>query len=500
MARVPDTLSAVALAYLSLPSFVFLLGWVEPAFGIPATLSVMLALVSVIRGMPAQKDSSSTGAVLLLGVLALVWGTLAGGSHFAYANKDWITRDAVYADLVLTAWPPSYGWHDGEALILRTAMGFFLPPALGAKLFGIEWAPTLLLLWTSLGAFLFLVLLPLPKRLGLGLLAMTLVAVLFSGMDVLGIVLTLGHAPMFPLPLEWWSKWTYSSLTAQLFWAPNHALALFIGSALFFRHRNEISVVSLAAIMLPLLLIWTPFAPIGLLPWFAWAVLRQEYGLRSLSKVTSPQWIAAIALTAIIGVLFTAPGVPADFSTTATPGGAWDTRDNTVMQVAMHYLQFVGCEFLILALVLYLLANTLRVELALATLVLLAIPLVRFGPSNDWVLRVSTPSLVILMIVTLKALEINFAAPGAWRRSAPLLLVLTIGAVTPAFEVCRAFLWRRSPPNYGVSLLQDQRGFAAPHYIGRLQGDVRRALFKTPEPVPETEARLAKVPSSLRYR
>ena len=500
MARVPDPLSAIAMAYAGLPPLVFLLGWVEPIVGIPAGVALVLALASVIRGLPERQDSRSIAALCFLAALALAWGALAGGGHLAYANKDWITRDAVYADLVLTPWPPAYGWHDGAPLVLRTAMGFFLPPALAAKFLGIEWSPWLLFLWTSLGAFLFLALLPLPRRLGPVFVALSLLPVLFSGMDVLGIVLTLGHAPMFPLPLEWWSKWTYSSLTAQLFWAPNHALALLLGSALFFRHRDDASVFPLAVMLLPVLLIWTPFAPIGLLPWFVWAAWRGRNALHGWSGVTLIQWVGAIALTALVGALFTAPGVPAAFSTAATPDGAWDTRHNTAYEVAVHYLQFVGCEFLILALLLLTLSKPLREELVLATLILLLIPLVRFGPSNDWVLRVSTPSLVILMIVTMQALEASLATAGTRRKALPLLLVLAIGAATPAFEISRALLWRRSPPNYAVSLLQDQGGFAAPHYVGRLEGEVRKSLFRTPAAVPESDARLARVPPSLRFR
>jgi len=500
MARVPDPLSAVALVYAGLPSLVFLLGWLEPAVGVPVAFALALALASVIRTLPDRQDSKSIAALGFLAALALGWGALAGGGHLAYANKDWITRDAVYADLVLTAWPPAYGWHDGAPLVLRTAMGFFLPPALAAKLLGIAWGPSLLFLWTSLGAFLFLALLPLPRRFGPGLVVLSMLPVLFSGMDVLGIVLALGHAPMFPLPLEWWSKWAYSSLTAQLFWAPNHALALFVGSALFFRHRNDPSFFPFAVMLLPVLLMWTPFAPIGLLPWLAWVAWRGRDVRRGLARVPWFQWVAAIALSGLIGALFTTPGVPAAFSTPATAGGAWDIRHETACEVAIHYLQFVGCEFLILALVLFSLSKSLREELVLATLILLAIPLVRFGPSNDWVLRVSTPSLVILMIVTMHVVETGLATASTRRKSLPLLLVLAIGAATPAFEISRALLWRRSAPNYGVSLLQDQRGYLAPHYIGRLEGSARIVLFRMPARVPESGERLARVPASLRLR
>lgn len=501
MRVVPDPLSAAALAYLALPSLIFLLGWAELPVGLPIAALVVVAVATLAGQLPAQQESSrSVAAWGFLLLLAAGWAALAGGSHLTYANKDWITRDTVFADLILTAWPPSYGDLEGAPLVLRTAMGFFLPPALAAKTAGLIWAPAAMFVWTWIGAFLFLGLLPLPQKFSLRFVALAALPVLFSGMDALGIVLTLGHAPIFPLPFEWWGKWTYSSLTAQLFWAPNHALALFIGTALFFRYRTAPGVLQLAVVLLPLLLIWTPFAPIGLLPWFAWAMLQVRHSDTRLERVSKVQWSALLALTLLVAALFSAPGVPAAFSDEVAAGGRLDASHDGLPSLLLAYAQFIGCEFLILALVLHPFAGTLRREWALATTLLLLIPLIRFGPSNDWVLRVATPSLVVLMIVTAHALGAGIAIPAMRLRLVPVVLVISIGAATPVSEITRALTWRRSPPNYGSSLLQDQRGYLAPHYIGRLEGAPRAVLFRSPVRVPEAEARLARVPASLRLR
>jgi len=492
MSGISDRLSAVALLYLAAPSLVFLLGWIESAPGLAAAALLAFALWRTLGRIAAPETRHTPAATAYLAALAALWAALGGEGHFVYANIDWASRDSVYADLILGGWPVAYGEHAGTPLILRTAMGYFLPPAALAKLFGITAAPMLLYFWTALGTFLFLALLPLPRHFSPRLMLLGLVPVLFSGMDYLGILLTLGHVPLFPLPLEWWSKWTYSSLTAQLFWAPNHALALWLGAALFFRHRQDPRLPALALILLPLLLLWTPFAPLGLLPWFAWGVWRlRRSGISWTNGTTADQWAAAIALTILVGALFSARGVPAEFSAPVLQGGAWDTSQNTYLEVALHYVQFVGCEFLLLSILLAPHVGALRAEWALATTFLLLVPAVRFGPSNDWVLRASTPSLVILMIVTLCAVEAGFASAAARRRLLPVLLLLSIGALTPVFEISRALMWRRTPSNYGYSLLQTQRGYLAPNYIGRFEGDARRALFRTPVRVPESQARQA---------
>jgi hypothetical protein len=54
-----------------------------------------------------------------------------------YANPDWYIRDAVLGDLVNFEWPLHYLSAEGEPLILRSAIGYFLPPALFGKIFGL---------------------------------------------------------------------------------------------------------------------------------------------------------------------------------------------------------------------------------------------------------------------------------------------------------------------------------------------------------------------------
>lgn len=501
MIRLPDALSASTLVYLAAPSIVFLLGWLELPLGLAAVVLVAVALRQLVRQLPQRPTSYSAFALIFLLGLAAIWNALGGAGHLVYSNIDWGTRDTVYADFILTSWPPSYGMHEGAHLVLRTAMGYFLPPAALAKLLGIEWATMILLAWTSTGVWLFLLLLPLPSQFGWRMVLLALIAVFFSGMDYLGTLAVHGHVPIFPLPLEWWRQWTFSSLTAQLFWAPNHALGLWLGAALLFRHRHDAALPSLAVGTLPLLLLWTPFAVAGLLPWFAWGIWHARQQQSAAIRQAGPvQWLSGIVLVAIVGGLFARQGVSAAFASQFAPAGAAGQLGRMDLDLVLGYIQFVGCEFMILALLLAPFVGTLRREFVFAVGLLLCIPLLRFGPSNDWALRVSTPSLVILMIVTMKVLSRHLNDGAAIRRQIPLLLILSIGAITPAFEFARAILWRHTPPNYGESLLENQSGFLAPHYIGRLDSAALQFALRRPGRVPNARERLALVPAGLRRR
>lgn len=497
--RPQDPLSAAALIYLATPSFVFLFAWLEWPLAITALALLSIALVQLLRQLPSRPLPYSGFAPALIVIIAVLWSSLGGAGHLVYANIDWETRDTVYADLILAAWPPSYGVHDGAPLMLRTAMGYFLPPAALTKLAGIEWATMIILGWTALGVALFLALLPLPRQFGWRLALVALAVVFFSGMDYLGVLLVLGHVPIFPTPLEWWRQWTFSSLTAQLFWAPNHALALWLGAALVFRHRFDFAMPSLALVMLPLLLLWTPFAVIGLLPWVLWSLWVARLSLlRAFQRTGAAQWLSAILLTSIIGSLFATKGVATDFAPRVGAYGPTGQIGGLDLELVLNYIQFAGCEFVILALLLVPFVGALRGEFALAVGLLLLIPLFRFGPSNDWALRVSTPSLVILMIVTISVLVDGLNDRLKLRRQIPILVVLLIGALTPYFEFSRAVLWRRTAPNYGESLVEQQRGYLAPHYIGRLDRPELQIIFKKPGLVPNAQERRARVPLEFR--
>ena len=483
----PDWVSVAAISYLAAPVLVFFLGWLQPLAGTLLAGLLAYALYCLCLRLPERPAKYTAGALTWMLLIAFAWSAFGGAGHLFYANLDWRTRDAVYADLILAAWPPAYGWDDGVALIMRTAMGFFLPPAVAAKLVGIEFAPALLLAWCTLGVYLFLLLLPLPGRFGLRLMLGTLLVVFFSGMDYPGILVAHGQTPMFPLPLEWWRPWTYSSLTAQLFWAPNHALPLWLGTALLYRHKDACSLPAIALVCLPMLLLWTPFAVIGLLPWFAWALWRNfdspAAAVRATEKV---QWLASVLTTVVLAGVFSRPGLGAidlqlGASANPTPTGVttWPQSD-----VVMAYIQFAAFEFGLLALLLRPTGPVVRQMLGAAVALLLILPLMRFGPSNDWMLRASTPCLVILLILVIAEFERPWAEIRRSIRLAGLAAILMLGAVTPFFELARAVVWQRTPPNFGKSLVA-QQGYLPPHYIGRLDLPVLQALLKPPSQVPE---------------
>lgn len=492
MSRLPDRVSAAVLCYLAAPVLVFVLGWLKPLPGIAMAGLLAWAVYRLCADMAPDESTKRSLAALawLLGV-AFAWSALGGAGHLVYANLDWRTRDAVYADLILSAWPPAYGLEAGVELVLRSATGFFLAPAAVAKLAGLGLAPALLLAWCALGVFLFFLMLPLPAVFNRRLLLLSLAVVFFSGMDYAAIVLVHGQTPVFPLPLEWWRPWTYTSLTGQLFWAPNHAIPLWLGTVLIFRHRESPGLPGLGIVLLALLLFWTPFA-VGLAPWLTWALWQRRDKLASaVGGVALPHWLAALCLGALGMAYLSLPGIeaiPLHFGagSSGTSTGGWSLPDTFTA-----YVQFAAFEFVLLALLIRPPHTTMRQALGLAVGLLLLLPLIRIGPSNDWMLRISTPCLIMLLLLTLAEFDRPASDRRQMLRHACLLLALGIGAITPLFELGRALTWKRTPPNYGATLVEQQGGNRPPHYLGRLDMPALQTLFRSPSPVPAGPARRA---------
>jgi len=486
-----DALSIAALVYLGIPVIIFLASWLRPWYAAFALGLAAAATHSALPRLSARwKGETPAKYFTIILVVGLAWAAMSGGSHFVYANPDWLVRDAILGDLTFAKWPPSYGFHDGAHYLLRSAIGFFLPIAAAGKLLGPQWLGVLAYAWTALGTVVFLLLLPLPPGGVTRLLLALAVVIVFSGMDALGMLLLHGQLPVFPLRIEWWGEFSfraafsYSSLTGQLLWAPNHALPIWIATALFYRHWRQPDFIPYLLLLLPVLPLSTPFALPGLAPFLALMLLDRLRSGRGIGRLPIPALVFAVLVGGLIVRLQTldidAIAVRAGTDAAVAEGG------NTLGFIR-NYLVFTLMEFAVLGFALFPVLRHSKGILALAMGVLALLPLMTLGPSNDLLLRVSTSSLVLLAILCLGVL---FGDSSLSRlRKGVIAIVLVIGANTPFNELWRAATWRQWPADYTRSFLDTQQGVLPPHYVGRLDDPVLRAILRTPSLVPTEQQR-----------
>lgn len=475
-----DHLTMAGLVYIALPNILFLATWVRPIAGIPVAIALALALWS----QSTVHVSTKTGrwpplsAISVAILVAGIWTAFGGAGHIGFANLDWRTRDSVYGDLIRYSWPVTYQLPDGAIGVLRTAMAYYLPAASLAKLFGTGLADFFLYLWTAIGTAIFLLLLPISRlRSGLQWLLPLVCVVMFSGMDALGSWIdNLFLWPRFPDHIEWWAqRYQYSSMTTQLFWVPNHALAAWIACALLFRHRNRAGRANLAVLTLALLPLWSPFSALGFAPFVVWAM----WGRMRKAK-SSPLSLLTIATAAVLAY------ISGRFITTGTTNIALGTTlfteaHNDVSDFSWYYVLFVLLEFGALTLILAKRSKAYGDLLTLAGIILLALPFARLGPGNDIVMRSSIPALTILCLITVNVI----AKPTFWkiehlRTSILLIAILVAGSVTAIHEMARTLMNQRWNANYEKTLREQSHGKLPLHYVGTFDKTELKWLLNEP--------------------
>ena len=476
-------LDRVVVGYVAAPLIIFLVGWLQWWASVPLLMCVGYALRSVLWVAPARQvvshglNTLRSWQLLLALLVAGVWGVFGGTAHLVYANPDWLVRDALLHDLVVSGWPVGYGLSAAKLTVLRAPIGYFLPAALVGKVFGLASADWAMLLWTIIGVALFLMqVLSLlrPKR--WVAIAGLLIVILFSGMDIIGAILNRGATfyqnANITTHLEWWAlRFQYSSMTTQLFWVPNHALGGWLLIGLVLRHERSSVLDALLPVLVIATFLWSPLMALGLIPFLTWKVGATAGVARSWEVLHPRIWLVSLPLAVVVlAYIGLDPGsIPTGWSQVSGEGG---------MHYALRHAQFVLLEAGLIAIML--LAMRVSAFVVIAAVVLAMLPLVFFGPGNDLVMRASIPALAVLAIYSARALTEDGRA-GGMRYRVGLGVLLAIGAVTPMHEFARALILPVWPRNAEATIVGTNCGSYPAHYIARLGREPIGWLLRQPQ-------------------
>ncbi|HEY5072819.1 MAG TPA: hypothetical protein VII63_12405 [Caulobacteraceae bacterium] len=376
-------------------------------------------------------------------VLALAISVLGGAGHLMFTAEDWVARDSVLSDVARWRWPVTYDWH-GVRWALRAPLGFYMLPGLAGAWLGLSVAHAAVLVQNTL-ILTAVLLLYLRGAQGWRWRVITLaVFVLFSGWDIVGeikvwsLAQAAGHSIPFPLHIERWAgDMEYSSFLTDIFWAPNHGLPAFafVGAYLCWR-RREISATALT-VFAGLCVFWSPLAVMGMAPFILLAAVtdlrRGRVRLRDLG------FVLAVGLALLPVLLYLRLG-----SASVVHGFAFQLLRGfwpryglflTVEVVPIVYLMWRGGGR----------TRGSRVEMAMITGMLVLIPLYLIGWNNDFMMRASIPPLVLAALIIADRLEANLQRRD-WTSAALAIVVLAVGAVTPALQIVRSFYYPATPP------------------------------------------------------
>jgi hypothetical protein len=478
-----DTAALSLLLYFGVTNVLFLHYFLTRTAAWALTTLLILLAVSATWARRRPDDMRSARNVfprawrrwVVLFIGAAAFCTLGGEGHFFYANSDWTVRDAVLTDLVSHAWPIGYEW-SGERMALRAPLGMYLVPALAGKLIGIQSAHFGLLVQNAFVLSLVLFLVTDHIRSAFRRWTVITVFLMFSGLDIVGRVLPVlktaaGGADIVSLPshLEAWARlFQYSSHVTQLFWVPNHALAGWAFIALYWADLKSGRFSIRPVLLSGLLLLWSPFAAMGALPFCAHSIFR-----------SARRWPAAgsVVASTAIGALV----IPTVFYLSAGAGGVERRAQPLTNEFVHAYVPFVILEFGLYVVILGLRERSW--ELGLTAVTLLAIPFYKVGFSNDFAMRASIPALAMLALVV--ADHLGRPNISLVPRTLVVLLLL-VGAVTPAFEIRAALTmpaWAPSRCNLVDAWTHGPFKARSPaSYLADLQSFSRFSVFSTPRP------------------
>ena len=445
-----EAIHRCAIAYIALPTLIFLFSWLRPCLGIPIGLMTVVALVRVLMSkggggkleslMPSgEKVSVPMPVGVLFAGLLLGWCILAGQGGFVPQAGDWNWRNALFRDLITHEWPVVYPKYD-RALVFY--LGHWLPSAVLAKVFWAAGLPEdavwsvgkmLLLLWTYFGVlvvFMQMLLLLRPVR-AVTMLAVMSVFLFGDGLDLIG------HTIMNVK--DWVQAGSCGSLTlGTWFWAGEGFILAHHGALLTCVFHQIVvpwmAVLLLAdecqsshaAFLLSLVLICGPLPSIGIAIIALFLVVKAvvsrigEIGALACDLFSFENMVGVFAVCPVVAAYLTASPQSGVF------GFAWNGK--SAVAFFGKYVLFVFVEVGIYLAVAWR-RNRQNIWWYATLVVMLICPLVTLGEGPDFSMRVSVPAMLVLLMMVV---DTSFSC---WRDKKHLALVLwallVIGMVAP---------------------------------------------------------------------
>jgi len=471
-----DPFAALAVAYLVLPSLIFLLTWVRPWIGIPAASVVVLTFMLFLRQGQAGEPRLrlSTGNWIYVLALAFLWALLAGIGGFTPQASDYEKHNLAFHDLIQQSWPVYYVG-GAQTSYLCYGVGYYLTPAFVARAIGATSLPALTFLWGFMGVALFFYWVATFSRSPQKTLAIVL---LFATTETLWhVFLHLLHTPPFadagkPITdslVRLGVGSDYSDTWMSLQYRPQHVISAWLGAALFYDmfwvRRNPRG----AGFVWAACWLWSPLMCLGLLL-VPLAALKHWRWREALEPVNFGGGI----LLAVLAVYFQGH-VPL-----TEHGPIWKFSSGLnwlVLYPIFLLLQLSPVFFIYQADRKYHLLGELRPLFLGSFLVLLLLPLYKIGYYGDLRLQAATPA---LLFVGLAASRV-FQSPGfSLKRPVFILLIASqmVGAAYPFAKWWRDNLggervdysYAATNQRYGYQNLSDFKRYGydyAAQYLGR---------------------------------
>ena len=440
---------ASAILFLTVPLFMFFMGYLRLTVGIPLTLifaGIVLFSVSDCLNDPNGKKLSRYDNDLkipvsyLVGfaVTALVLSFISGTGEYIITIQDHEYRRAILRDLVNYDWPVIYNYstqtNPDVISFFRLASGeraftyyfiYWMPAALAGKMFGFEFANVVLLIWNALGIFLsFLTASVAIKRCTA---VVPFMFVFFSGLDILPNAVNLIAPYKDWFWLEGWVPcMAYISNFRELASVFNQMIPCFLIVALLLMSHNSRSFGLTAGILFA----YSPWAVFGILPIVVAMLFSEKIRANRLTKTLTNTFSPVNIASALLLLVIFGSYYMSNSNAVSERAFTWEYFES-IPAFIFAYIAFIAVEVLPFVILLYKREKKSPVFWA-ATATLLLIPCYQITTMNDFNMRGSMPALfmfcILLSNVVAEVMDVKNTptTKKGWLKSAAIMLTVIL--------------------------------------------------------------------------
>lgn len=479
-----NTLKSAAILYASVPIIIFFIGWLNIFSAIIFTALLLICLFFFFKNTSIWDAKFkfleiSVTNIIIIAIIAFLWCFLAGQGGFVHQSSDHPYRNAIFQDLISKPWPVTY--YNGESMLTYYIAHWLVPATFGKAVFAISGSTfagyltgqIILLLWSSLGCFIVLMLVAMITNTGKKprVILAALMFVMFGGLDIIGITISRDVSRFHnSMDLETWAEQIpssffirYHSHTSGLFQVYNQVIVSWMLSLCII---NEEKIKNMA--LLGLLMI--PFGPIP----FVGAVIlcllkasiiifnkirKKEYIILLKDIFSTQNIFALLAISPVYLLYYSSSGIVSSLSNSSgnmnfrfsdAIAKAITNHDMpTLKTFAIWYLLAIVLEFLIYA---FFISRREKKNPVLigVTITLMIIPFFQLGNSADFVMRATVPGIVYINIMFIRFVLSEIPDLGkcgksySFIKSKPLLvaaiIAYLIGTVAPSTEFRREYI------------------------------------------------------------
>jgi hypothetical protein len=376
--------------YLLISLLLFAYGWLNVSAALLLVAALAAGMYFALSDSHPVSSSAklTTGQCLLLLAFVALWVSTSGIGGIGFQNSDYEKHNAILLDLIKNPWPVVYP--SGDFLIYSFA--YYLPAAAWGKAFGWASANYFMFAWAVIGIFLglqwFIALVGKPA------VWVAAIFALLGGLDYLGSYWIKGNIPHFGDHIEWWAGFAQmSSVTTQLYWVPQHGIGGWLLTGLLLYEIWQSKSLGNAGFIIALSLLWSPLVAIGLfiIAGFAGA-LRVPKCLSKSNLLIAP----VIGVMMSVFILGNTYHHPYEF--------IW--RSYPILANMTQYLLFFPLEVGVLAVFAWTgisaLSSNQKQWFLFCVASLFILSFLKFGATNDLVMRTSIPLLLTFWILVSK--------------------------------------------------------------------------------------------------